>query len=368
MIKKQMKSVGFIGWRGMVGSVLLERMHQNNDFASFNPVFFSTSQKDQQVDVLGVGTQRLQDAYAMDSLMQMEIIVTCQGSDYTAEILPKLRANGWQGYWIDAASHLRMDEDSVIVLDPINRDVIDHALASGVKNFVGGNCTVSLMMLAIQGLLQEDLINWISVMSYQAVSGAGAKAMIELVKQTSLANNVDMTDSLKLERNIHTKVTASNFPCTEFLTPMAYNILPFIDAPLANGQSKEEWKAQAEMNKILQRSPTLPIDGICVRVPVLRAHSQALTIELKQMIDLKEVEQKIKSANEWVRFVDNDPQQTAKHLTPMAVSNTLDIAVGRLKKTNLSDRHIQLFTVGDQLLWGAAEPLRRMLNICLTQI
>lgn len=368
MIKKQMKNVGFIGWRGMVGSVLLERMHQNNDFASLNPIFFSTSQKGQQVDILGVGAQLLQDAYDIDNLMQMEIIVTCQGSDYTAEMLPKLRGNGWQGYWIDAASHLRMDEDSVIVLDPINRDVIDRALASGVKNFVGGNCTVSLMMLAIQGLLQEDLINWISVMSYQAVSGAGAKAMIELVKQMSLANDVDMADSLKLERDIHSKVTASNFPCAEFAAPMVYNILPFIDAPLANGQSKEEWKAQAEMNKILQRSSTLPIDGICVRVPVLRAHSQALTIELKQSVDLKEIEQKIKSANEWVRFVDNDPKQTAQHLTPMAVSNTLDIEVGRLKKTNLSDRHIQLFTVGDQLLWGAAEPLRRMLNICLTHI
>lgn len=365
---KKIKKVGFVGWRGMVGSVLIERMHQSNDFASLDPVFFSTSQKGQQVDITGVGASVLADAYAVDILMQMAIIVTCQGSEYTAEVLPKLRANGWQGYWIDAASYLRMDEASVIVLDPINRDVIDRALDQGIKNFVGGNCTVSLMMLAIQGLLQEDLINWISVMSYQAVSGAGAKAMIELVKQTYLAGNVDITDSLKLERDIHAKVNASDFPCAEFMTPMAYNILPFIDSPLANGQSKEEWKAQAEMNKILQRASVLPIDGICVRVPVLRAHSQALTIELKRSMDLSEIEQKLKSANEWVRFVDNDPKQTAQHLTPMAVSNTLDIAVGRLKKPNLSDRHIQLFTVGDQLLWGAAEPLRRMLNICLAHI
>ncbi|WP_440683433.1 aspartate-semialdehyde dehydrogenase [Cysteiniphilum halobium] len=363
-----MRKVGFIGWRGMVGSVLMTRMYKNNDFESLTPVFFSTSQKGQQVDILGVGASVLKDAYAIDVLMQMEIIVTCQGSDYTADILPKLRNSGWQGYWIDAASHLRMHDDSVIVLDPINGDFIQKALDKGVKNFVGGNCTVSLMMLAIQGLLKEDLINWISVMSYQAVSGAGAKAMIELVNQMSLAGNVDITDSLTLERDIHTKVSSSDFPCTEFLTPMAYNILPFIDAPLANGQSKEEWKAQAEMNKILQKTPALPIDGICVRVPVLRAHSQALTIELKKSIALNDIQQELEKANEWVRFVDNDPKLTAKHLTPMAVSNTLDIAVGRLKKTNLSDRHIQLFTVGDQLLWGAAEPLRRMLNICLARV
>ena len=365
MAKKQ---IGFVGWRGMVGSVLLERMHKNNDFEQLNAVFFSTSQKGQNANIAGVGLCELEDAYAIDILMQMDIIVTCQGSDYTAEILPKLRAKGWQGYWIDAASHLRMQEDSMIVLDPINGVQIAKALDRGVKNFAGGNCTVSLMMLAIQGLLQEDLIHWISVMSYQAVSGAGAKAMLELVKQMSLAGNVDITDSLKLEREIHAKVSASGFPCTEFLTPMAYNILPFIDAPLANGQSKEEWKAQAEMNKILSTDKILPVDGICVRVPVLRAHSQALTIELNQSIDLNEIQQKLKNANEWVRFVDNDPKQTAKQLTPMAVSNTLDIAVGRLKKTNISDRHIQLFTVGDQLLWGAAEPLRRMLKICLTRI
>lgn len=368
MTKKQMKQVGFIGWRGMVGSVLMQQMHENNDFEQLNAVFFSVSQKGQSVNIVGFGLSVLADAYGIDALIQMEIIVTCQGSDYSAEILPKLRSNGWKGYWIDSASHLRMNNNSVIVLDPINGDFIQKALDKGIKDFVGGNCTVSLMMLAIQGLLQEDLINWISVMSYQAVSGAGAKAMIELVKQMSLAGSSNVIDSLKLEREIHSKVNAMDFPCAEFLAPMAYNILPFIDMSLANGQSKEEWKVQAEMNKILGRKHILPVDGICVRVPVLRAHSQALTIELRQSIDLKEIECKLQSANEWVRFVENEPNKTAKQLTPMAVSNTLNIALGRLKKTNISDRHIQLFTIGDQLLWGAAEPLRRVLNIFLISI
>lgn len=365
MAKQQ---VGFIGWRGMVGSVLMNRMYENKDFDRLNAIFFSTSQQGKKVNILNKDNILLEDAYDINSLMQMDIIVTCQGSDYSANILPQLRANSWEGYWIDAASFLRMKEDTTIVLDPINAVHIDKALNDGVKNFVGGNCTVSLMMLAIQGLLQENLIEWISVMSYQAVSGAGAKAMYELVEQMSFADQQQSVDSLSLERLIHTKLTSNNFPCTQFAAPMVYNVLPFIDIPLTNGQSKEEWKAQAEMNKILAKNDGyIPVDGICVRVPVLRAHSQALTIHLKKSISLEDIEKKLQHANEWVSFVANDVKQTTLKLTPVSVSNTLDIAVGRLKKTNISDRHIQLFTVGDQLLWGAAEPLRRMLNICLNR-
>ena len=360
------KCVGFIGWRGMVGSVLMQRMTRQKDFNRLQAFFFTTSQKGQSVSIVDNQSMRLEDAYDLDALIQMEIIVTCQGSDYSRLILPKLRARGWQGFWIDAASHYRMDEDSLIVLDPINNIQINQALDQGIKNFIGGNCTVSLMMLAVQGLLQESLVDWISVMSYQAVSGAGAKAMMELVAQMNLAGNtLTMDECLLIEQNIRNKVHEPNFPCDQFMAPMAYNVLPFIDAPLDNGQSKEEWKAQAEMNKILGSTNKIAVDGICVRVPVLRAHSQALTIRLTKSLDLSEVESKIKSANEWVRLIENTPEQTAKHLTPMSVSGTLDIAVGRVKKTNISDNHLQLFTVGDQLLWGAAEPLRRMLMICV---
>ncbi len=365
MVKKQ---VGFVGWRGMVGSVLIRRMCEQKDFDQFDAVFFTTSQQGQKVRIRENQSERLEDAYDLEKLIQMDMVVTCQGSEYSEHMLPKLRSTGWQGFWIDAASHYRMADNSVIVLDPINHRQIDQALNRGIKNFIGGNCTVSLMMLAIQGLLQENLVDWISVMSYQAVSGAGAQAMTELVEQMASAGvGAESEDSLALEQSIRSTITQTDFPCTQFMTPMAYNILPFIDVLLANGQSKEEWKAEAEMNKMLASTSIIPVDGICVRVPVLRAHSQALTIQLNKSLDLQTIEDKIKSANKWVRFVENTPAATALNLTPISVSNTLDIAVGRLKRTTISDRHIQLFTVGDQLLWGAAEPLRRMLNICLTR-
>ncbi len=366
MLKKQ---VGFIGWRGMVGSVLIQRMTQEQDFNRFNSVFFSTSQKGQIAPEVINGNAILQDAYDMKLLTEMNVLVTCQGSEYSQRVLPQLRKLGWKGFWIDAASYYRMEQESMIVLDPINRKKIDAALNSGIKNYIGSNCTVSLMMLAIQGLINADLINWISVMSYQAVSGAGANAMQELLQQTAILDRdvVATGDILETEKAIRLKSQSEAFPCMNFMTAMAFNVLPFIDTVLPNGQSKEEWKIQAELNKILTRADLIAIDGICVRVPVLRAHSQALTIELKKTVSLREIETLLSSANPWVRFVENTPQETAKYLTPMAVTDTLNISVGRVKRTNLSNRHIQLFTVGDQLLWGAAEPLRRMLNICVME-
>ena len=359
------KIVGFVGWRGMVGSVLMSRMVESKDFEKIEPVFFTTSQRGQKVTINN-SEYLLEDAFDTDKLSAMDIIVTCQGSEYSEEILPKLRAKGWSGFWIDAASKYRMSDDSVIVLDPINMGNIQQSMDSGVKNFIGGNCTVSLMMLAIDGLLKADLVENISVMSYQAVSGAGARAMNELVQQSQIMSE-DLTakDALSLENNIRQKTQNESFPCTQFAAPMAFNLIPFIDSPLENGQSREEYKAQAELNKILKTNETIPVDGICVRVPVLRAHSQALTIQLKKECDLLDLEKLISQANEYVRFVPNNPQDTAKYLTPLSVTGTLDIAIGRLKKTNISNRHIQAFTVGDQLLWGAAEPIRRMLNICL---
>ncbi len=359
------KKVGFIGWRGMVGSVLMTRMHQCKDFEEIAPIFFSTSQQGQEANING-SIYSLQDAYNIKQLMALDIIVTCQGSAYSQDILPKLRANNWQGFWIDAASNYRMDSESIIVLDPINLANIHNAINNDIKNFIGGNCTVSLMMLAIHGLLKSDLIESISVMSYQAVSGAGARAMAELLEQSQImSKDLNIKDTIVLETNIRSKTTENSFPCSQFAVPMAFNLIPFIDTLLENGQSKEEYKAQAELNKILSSEKIIPVDGICVRIPVLRAHSQALTIHLKEEYSLSQLEDIISSANEYVKFVPNTPEDTAKYLTPLSVTDSLDIAVGRLKTTSISKRHIQLFTVGDQLLWGAAEPIRRTLNICI---
>ncbi|QLE79048.1 aspartate-semialdehyde dehydrogenase [Francisella sp. Scap27] len=362
---KNKKTVGFIGWRGMVGSVLMNRMAQSNDFEKITPLFFTTSQQGQEAEING-NKHLLEDAYDVKKLAEMDIVVTCQGSEYSQKILPELRANNWQGFWIDAASNYRMDDNCIIALDPINLSNIQQAINNGVKNFIGGNCTVSLMMLAIHGLLKAQLIESISVMSYQAVSGSGARAMSELLEQSKvMSENLNTKDALELEKNVRTQTENDDFPCTQFMAPMAFNLIPFIDTLLENGQSREEYKAQAELNKILNSKEIIPIDGICVRVPVLRAHSQALTIHLKEEYPLDELETIISSANEYVKFVPNTPEDTAKHLTPLSVSGSLDIAVGRLKTTSISKKHIQLFTVGDQLLWGAAEPLRRVLNICL---
>ncbi|WP_119344560.1 aspartate-semialdehyde dehydrogenase [Facilibium subflavum] len=365
-----MKKVGFIGWRGMVGSVLMQRMHDNNDFDDIQPVFFSTSQVGSQAPKSAKKYKSLQDAYELERLFEMDVIITCQGSDYTQSVLIELEQMNWPGYWIDAASFLRMDPDSIIVLDPINRPTIDQAIDRGVKRFVGGNCTVSLLMLAIHGLLDAGVVDWINVMSYQAVSGAGAKAMAELMAQLDYmqTHSKGYLDILKQEQKARQSIQDKNFPCYNLPQALAFNVLPWIDKAVADGQTKEEWKAQAEMSKILNDTTTkaIAIDGICVRVPTLRAHSQALTIQLNKDVSLADIKSILSQANPWVRFVENDDMQTYQQLTPLSVAGTLDIAVGRLKKSLTAPNHIHLFTVGDQLLWGAAEPLRRMLKILLS--
>lgn len=362
-----MKQIGFIGWRGMVGSVLIKTMLKENDFNNMKTTFFSTSQYGKPApNIINLDTI-IEDAYDLKKLSDMDIILTCQGSKYSKQILPLLRSKGWNGYWIDAASEYRMDQNSKIVLDPVNSNQIRQSLDTGVKNFIGGNCTVSLLILAIHGLLKSDLVKSVSSMSYQAVSGAGANAIKELIDQNKFMLRKENKNSniFAQEEAYRQNIYTADFPMSEFLAPIAFNVIPFIDSPLDNGQSKEEWKAQAELNKILNNKNPILIDGICSRVPVLRAHSQALTIELKQDCSLDTLESMICSANKWVDFIENNPQDTAKYLTPLAVTDTLKIAVGRLKKTNISNKHIQLFTVGDQLLWGASEPLRRMLKICI---
>jgi aspartate-semialdehyde dehydrogenase len=360
-----MHKVGFVGWRGMVGSVLIDRMLTENDFdKNIDPTFFTTSQAGQAAPSIGINLPVLVDAHDLNALSKMDIILTCQGSDYTKKILTPLRQKGWDGYWIDAASALRMDDDSIIVLDPLNRAQIDSAIESGIKNFIGGNCTVSLMMLAISGLLNAKLVEWVSSMTYQAISGAGAKAMQELLAQMGyLTQNAQSTNIIELEQQLRQKIQSEDFPKNVINNSLALNLLPWIDSAVENGQTREEWKACAEMNKILQSKNNIPVDGICVRVSSLRSHSQALTIKLKEDIPLDEINSLLKNGNEWVKLVDNNKDATFKDLTPISTSGSLDIAVGRVKKTNISPYHINLFTVGDQLLWGAAEPLRRVLNI-----
>lgn len=364
--------VGFIGWRGMVGSVLMKRMQEENDFNKIDAYFYSTSAVGGSAPNFGQVQQILLDAFDITELTHLDCIITTQGSEYTHEVLPLLRAQGWNGFWIDAASALRMKDDSIIVLDPINRQNIDDGIANGIKNYIGGNCTVSLMLLGLDGLFNADLVEWISSMTYQAASGAGANNIRELLKQSGELYNAAsdlLADSkssvLEIDSKVTTALRSSEFPQEYFGAPLAGSVIPWIDAALENGQTKEEWKGGVEANKILNLAPqTVKVDGVCVRVGVLRSHSQALTIKLKRKdLSLLEIEQIIKSANPWVKFVANNKADTLKELTPASVSGTLDIAVGRLKKLNFGDEYISLFTVGDQLLWGAAEPLRRMLNI-----
>jgi aspartate-semialdehyde dehydrogenase len=371
-----MKRVGFVGWRGMVGSVLMQRMMEENDFANIaEPVFFTTSQVGQQGPDIGKEIPLLKDASDLQSLKSMDAIVTCQGGDYTNQVYTDLRVSGWDGFWIDAASALRMHEHTVIILDPVNRSVIDGALAAGKKDFIGGNCTVSLMMLAMAGLFEQDLIDWISVMTYQAASGGGARHMRELIAQmgsiyTSVGSLLDDPGSaiLEIDRLVTQQLRSPDYPCDQFGVPLAGSLIPWIDAQLDNGQSKEEWKAGAEANKILGRSDDLiPIDGICVRVGAMRSHSQALTVKLKKNVPLDEIRQILAEANDWVRVLPNDRQISMEQLSPAAVTGSLDIPVGRLRKMNMGNEYLSAFTVGDQLLWGAAEPLRRMLNILLGQ-
>jgi len=371
-----MIQVGFIGWRGMVGSVLMERMLSEDDFHGFEPVFFTTSQVGQDGPDVGNGSTPLADANDIERLAQMDIILSCQGGSYTSSVYEKLRAK-WGGYWIDAASTLRMKDDSIIVLDPVNRAVIDTGLSSGVKNYIGGNCTVSLMMMAIGGLLENDLVEWVSSMTYQAASGSGAKNMRELITQMGeIESEVkDLLDDpssaiLDIDRKITAKLNDDSLTTTHWGVPLAASLIPWIDVPVEGGQSKEEWKGVAETNKILGNGANdiIPIDGLCVRVGAMRCHSQALTIKLKKDIPLGEVEKIIGEHNNWVKVVPNERGISSKELTPAKVSGTLTVPIGRLHKMNIGPEYLAAFTVGDQLLWGAAEPLRRMLQILLDHV
>ncbi|MFW2367652.1 MAG: aspartate-semialdehyde dehydrogenase [Desulforhopalus sp.] len=371
-----MLKVGFIGWRGMVGSVLMERMRAENDFQGFEPVFFTTSQAGQGGPDVGSGAKPLEDAMNVDRLAEMDIILSCQGGGYTSAVYETLR-NRWEGYWIDAASTLRMNDDSIVVLDPVNRAVIDKGLENGIKNYIGGNCTVSLMLMAIGGLFENDLVEWISSMTYQAASGAGAKNMRELIAQMGeLETDVHelLADPnsaiLDIDKKITDKLNDGSLSMTNWGVPLAASLIPWIDVPVDGGQSKEEWKGVAETNKILGNSAeqTIPIDGLCVRVGAMRCHSQALTIKLKKDISVEEIEKILANHNEWVRIIPNDREVTSQELTPVKVSGTLTVPVGRIHKMNIGPQYLTAFTVGDQLLWGAAEPVRRMLNIVLNHL
>lgn len=367
-----MKNVGFIGWRGMVGSVLMQRMTEERDFDAIRPVFFSTSQHGSAAPAFGGQQGTLQDAYDIDALSALDIIITCQGGDYTNEVYPKLRASGWQGYWIDAASSLRMQDDAIIILDPVNHAVIQQGLDKGIKTFVGGNCTVSLMLMSLGGLFANDLVEWASVATYQAASGGGARHMRELLTQMGMLH-ADVAKELQnpasaildIERKVTEATRSGKLPTDNFGVPLAGSLIPWIDKQLDNGQSREEWKGQAETNKILNTASVIPVDGLCVRVGALRCHSQAFTLKLKKDVSLPEIEQMLATHNDWVRVIPNDRELTMRELTPAAVTGTLNTPVGRLRKLNMGAEYLSAFTVGDQLLWGAAEPLRRMLRILL---
>ncbi|EMW1017410.1 aspartate-semialdehyde dehydrogenase [Serratia marcescens] len=367
-----MKNVGFIGWRGMVGSVLMQRMTEERDFDAIRPVFFSTSQHGSAAPAFGGQQGTLQDAYDIDALSALDIIITCQGGDYTNEVYPKLRASGWQGYWIDAASSLRMQDDAIIILDPVNHAVIQQGLDKGIKTFVGGNCTVSLMLMSLGGLFANDLVEWASVATYQAASGGGARHMRELLTQMGMLH-ADVAKELQdpasaildIERKVTEATRSGKLPTDNFGVPLAGSLIPWIDKQLDNGQSREEWKGQAETNKILNTGSVIPVDGLCVRVGALRCHSQAFTLKLRKDVSLPEIEQMLATHNDWVRVIPNDRELTMRELTPAAVTGTLNTPVGRLRKLNMGPEYLSAFTVGDQLLWGAAEPLRRMLRILL---
>ncbi|BFM20397.1 aspartate-semialdehyde dehydrogenase [Gilvimarinus japonicus] len=366
-----MMKVGFVGWRGMVGSVLMERMQSENDFDGIEPVFFTTSNVGGEAPNVAEGLPPLKDAFSIDDLKQLDAIISCQGGDYTKAVFADLRGAGWDGYWIDAASSLRMDKDSLIVLDPVNLDVIKDGLARGVKNYIGGNCTVSLMLMGLGGLFANNLVEWATSMTYQAASGAGARNMRELIEQMGTIRDgvaSELADPasaiLELDRKVAATMRSGDFPTENFGAPLAGSVLPFIDSQLENGQSREEWKAQAETNKILGNDGNpIPLDGTCVRIGAMRCHAQALTIKLKKDVPLDEIEQMIAGHNQWAKVVPNDKESTLRDLTPTAVTGTLTVPVGRLRKLSMGGEYLNAFTVGDQLLWGAAEPLRRMLQV-----
>jgi len=368
-----MKRVGLVGWRGMVGSVLMGRMQEERDFDHIEPVFFTTSNPGGKGPAIGKDVPPLKDAKSIDELKAMDIIVTCQGGDYTSEMFSKLRAAGWKGYWIDAASTLRMEKDAIIILDPVNMSVIKDGIKSGVKNYIGGNCTVSLMLIGLGGLFQAGLIEWMTSMTYQAASGAGANNMRELIKQMGAINaavkaRLDDPASaiLDIDRTVAETIRSDSYPKQYFGAPLAGSLIPWIDKQLDNGQSKEEWKGQAETNKILGREGSpIPIDGLCVRIGAMRCHSQALTIKLKKNVPLDEIHGMLAAANPWAKVVPNEREVSMRELTPAAVTGTLTVPVGRLRKLNMGPEYLTAFTCGDQLLWGAAEPLRRMLRILI---
>ena len=357
--------LGLIGWRGMVGSVLLERMQAEGDFAGLETTFFSTSDAGGRAPSIANANPQLQDAGHVGTLARHDVLISCQGGDYTGKIYPALRHAGWNGIWIDAASSLRMNADSVIILDPVNRRLIDRAMQDGIRTYVGGNCTVSLMLMALSGLFQRGLVEWLSSMTYQAASGAGAANMQELVAQSNFAGaGIDMSQSaLLMERQLCGRLSHPDFPRDNFGHPLAYNLLPYIDKPVADGQSREEWKGQAETNKILGADVLIPVDGICVRVSSLRCHAQGFTIKLRRDVPLDEIRGMIRDAHEWVELVENEREASLARLTPAAVTGTLRVALGRMRKMKMGPEYLTAFSVGDQLLWGAAEPLRRMLNI-----
>ena len=365
--------VGFVGWRGMVGSVLMQRMREENDFTHIpEAFFFTTSNPGGAAPDFGQAAKTLLDANNIAELAKMDIIVTCQGGDYTKAVFEPLRQSGWNGYWIDAASTLRMKDDAIIVLDPVNRNVIDAGLKNGVKNYVGGNCTVSLMLMALGGLFQNGLVEWATSMTYQAASGAGAKNMRELIAGMGAVHSqvaAELADPasaiLTIDRKVSDFLRADSYPKENFGVPLAGSLIPWIDADLGNGQSKEEWKGGVETNKILGNSTPVPIDGLCVRIGAMRCHSQAITLKLKKDLPLAEIEQTIASANPWAKVVPNTKEASMHELTPAAVTGTLATPVGRIRKLAMGGEYISAFTVGDQLLWGAAEPIRRMLRIVL---
>ena len=366
-----MKKVGLVGWRGMVGSVLMDRMQAEKDFELISPQFFTTSNVGGAAPSFAKSSGTLLDANSIEALSSMDIIISCQGGDYTTEIYPKLRAAGWNGYWIDAASTLRMKDDAVIVLDPVNRNVIDRALDKGVKNFIGGNCTNSILLMGVGGLFRENLVEWVSSMTYQAASGGGANHMRELLKGMGVVNGAVADELatpssaiLDIDRKV-AQAIRNDVPTEFFGAPLAGGLIPWIDAQLENGQSKEEWKGQAEVNKILGNEKPIPVDGLCVRIGAMRCHSLALTLKLKRDLPLAEIESIIKSGNDWVKWVPNDRAITVKELTPASITGELQVGVGRVRKLNLGPEYVSAFVIGDQLLWGAAEPLRRMLRILL---
>jgi len=372
-----MMKVGLVGWRGMVGSVLMQRMREENDFAHIEPVFFSTSNAGGDAP-MGMG--KLHSADDLTALGKMDVVLTCQGGEWTKAVYGPLRASGWTGYWIDAAKTLRMADDAVIVLDPVNRPVIDSALNKGVRNYIGGNCTVSLMLMALGGLFKHDLIEWVSAMTYQAASGAGAQNMRELISQMGALHAAvadDLADPasaiLEIDRKVVDAMRSPGLPTDNFRgVPLAGSLIPWIDVPVEHGQSMEEWKGGAECNKILGRPPfrsagSIPIDGLCVRIGAMRCHSQGLTVKLRQDLPLAEIESFIAAGNDWVDVIPNQREASEQRLSPTAVTGTLRVPVGRLHKLAMGPEYLGAFTVGDQLLWGAAEPLRRMLRILLAR-